>query len=247
MSKTILTVAFMSWSTIVLSQNSDDLTKDSISRNIRFGLMGDWQKGNLNQWSLMPNLSANVSNHSYFAQINISYDYLFVQDFAPLNDFWANGLFQYKQHNRFYFVANSIVGYAKSYKIRQSIYNGIGIGTNIKKNEPRNYIQCHVLGGFLNLQFENQFTSPSSSVCALIRTQFPVNKQLFLKWELATYNSIKEGDNFGGNNLIQINASVGKGLFFNLTHEIFYTNLSIQNSEKLNSVMFLGMQFQLSN
>ncbi|MGL1886938.1 MAG: hypothetical protein OCD76_10510, partial [Reichenbachiella sp.] len=79
MNKFFIFVLFLFCQIQVSCQTIDQQQKESLAYTVKFGLMGDWQKGNLNQWSIMPELYANLYTHEYYLQIGVSYNYLFTE------------------------------------------------------------------------------------------------------------------------------------------------------------------------
>lgn len=246
MKKYLLVVIVFLQVGFVFGRNANFERRDSLNFNAVIGLMGRWQTGNLNQFSLMPNVNFSLSNESFFTQINSKYEYIIVEDFNIVNDFWTNGIFQYQQQNRWFLAAASTAGFAKSYKIDHSVFVGGGVGVNLLKNSANKYFQFHGLAGYLDFKFENQTSHSALALGSLIRAKFPISEQINFKWDLATFHSTKEIGFWGGGNLFEIQFIVVKKLMMNVSHQTFFNNKTVEGIQKINSQMLFGIQYSIN-
>jgi len=221
-----------------------ETNKDSLKKSVQIGLMGQWQKGNLEQFSIMPNAVFKLYNNSFYTEVGASYNYLLLGEFNPVNDLWVRGLFQYKQNKRIYPSFHSINGFAKSYKIDGSYFSSVGAGLNLIENSPRKHLQFHLTAGYLYFKFADEFAHSTLGFGTSIRGLFPLSKQVKLTWLLSSYQSGQEIDFFGGGNQLKLDIMLSKRLFMNVIHQIYYHNKEIPNTEKTTSIMQFGISYK---
>ncbi|UTW63603.1 DUF481 domain-containing protein [bacterium SCSIO 12741] len=245
--KTVLLFLLISLGTIPLfAQQSDSLETDSLQWEIRAGMMGQWQKGNLNQWSVMPNALIRAYKKTFLVELMAKYSYVQVEGITPINDFWTKAIFQYRPTQRLYPVAHSINGFAKSFGIDHSFVNGVGGGVNLIKNNS-SYLQLHALGTYLNLQFSNSSPHSSFALGSLIRARLPISKNLSFLWELSTYHSTRQSAFWGGGNEVSLEFKITRRFFALINHQLFYNNIAAEGVEKLNTQTLLELSYQFRN
>lgn len=245
MFKSSIIIIILAFSLNGFSQEKQ-LTADSLSIHSHIGLLGRWQTGNLNQISLMPTGSISMAKPSYYANVNASYHFLRVNGFDVINDFWANGLFQYKPANSIYPSFHTTVGFASSYLIDHSSLTGVGLGANIHQKK-RSYLQAHLFTAYLNFKYQEESPHTALGLGSLIRANIPINGQVMLHWVFSTYHSTKEPGFWGGGNLFRLNIMLLKSLSLNITHQSYYNNKTATTIKNTNTEMLFGIQYNFSN
>ena len=220
--------------------------KDSLNTTVELGIRGRWQTGNLNQFGANPSLRMVFSKPTFNTEIQSNYQYLKVNGFVAVSDLWTNGIYRFQPEKKFFPMATSVFGFAKSYKIEHSIMAGAGVGLNVFRKSIGNYFQIHVFGGYLNLEFENGPTASTPSLGAFIKSSFSIIQQLRINWELQTYNPLIDTEFWGANNLLLLHFQVSKVLFLNISHQTIFNNKTISDIKKVNTLMMFGVQLRFS-
>jgi len=243
MKKHLIQLVILFSSTVGFTQTDGNEVKDSLFIQTHIGLMGRWQSGNLKQLNVMPNGGIKLSNSVFYSELNAIYNYLKIGEFNPVNDFWINGLYQYKPNQRIFAVAHTTNGFAKSYRIDYSSLTGAGIGLNVVKKSTDKYFQAHLITGYLHFKFENELAHKALGFGSIIRMSLPLAKQINVKWELSSYHSSKDATYWGGGNLLQLDFKINKRLFADIRHQVFFNQKNLQNIEKYNSILMFGFNY----
>ncbi|UTW67420.1 hypothetical protein KFE94_04725 [bacterium SCSIO 12643] len=228
-----------------ISIKGQEATQDSLKINLEIGLIGIWQKGNLEQLSLMPNGQLKLRTNKWYSEISSSYNFLIIQGYSPINDFWFNGLYQHQNSKKIYPYFQSVNGFAKTYLIDGSSFNSIGLGINLIPNTPTKYFQFHLSTGYLYFKFYHESSHTALGFGTLIRAYFPISDHLNLKWELAGYYSSDDHTYGGGNNNLTLEMFVTKRIFVTLMHQFYYHNRDIDGVERYTSILQYGLKYKL--
>ena len=245
--KGLILFMLLTHNVIAFSQSNEPQIKDSLIVDIRMGLMGRLQTGNLSQISLLPNASISIKRSSYFINVNTVYHFIRVNDFDVKNDFWFNGLLQYRPKKRIFPSFHSTIGFAASYLIDYSSLTGAGLGINILNPKNHSFFQAHIFGGYLHFKYQEQSQLASIGLGSLIRANIPIGKKVNFQWLLSTYQSTKNFNFWGGGNLFQFNFIVSKQLVLNLVHQSYYNNETASTIKNTNTEMLYGFQYNFSN
>ncbi len=246
MKKYLIQVVILFISTISSAQADSIKANDSLIIRAQIGVMGRWQLGNLKQLNIRPNGGIKIGNSAFYTEINTTYNYLKIGEFNPVNDFWINGLYQYKPDHRLFTVLYANNGFAKSYKIDYSSLSGVGIGVNVVNRSTVKYFQTHLIAGYLDFKFENELAHKTVGFGSVIRMSLPLTKQVYIKWELSSYHSLKDANYWGGGNVLQFDFKINKRLFANMRHQIFFNQKDKQNIEKYNSILMFGFNYKIN-
>ena len=111
------------------------------------------QTGNLKQFSTNLILNTKLSNSNFESNINASFQYVKVNDFNVINDFWSYGYFKYHQTKRLYPIGMVYGGFAKSFGINSSFLGGAGLGLNIIQKSPQKFLHLNVIAGYMNFDY----------------------------------------------------------------------------------------------
>ncbi|WP_281612847.1 DUF481 domain-containing protein [Flammeovirga sp. SubArs3] len=229
---------------ILFSMTAFSQELDTLKWNNRVSLIGRHQSGNLNQYSIMPTLRSTLHNSKIYVELDVNYQYIKVEEFEVVNDFWVSGLMQYGHQQKIYPVVYGLNGFAQSYHIDKSSFLGGGMGWNVLKQKPNTYLQLHVMAGYLNFQFTETPLHEAFSWSASARARFPISKLFQVEWEVLTYQSTKDTDYRGLGNLLVLNFMVNKWLGLNIRHQIYYNHKEVPLTENLNSVAYFGLNVQ---
>jgi|GEM_PF-3074330 len=244
MKQVILSIIVILISSISFGQTGETEIKDSLKKRIEFGVMGQWQKGNLEQFSIMPNTNLKLFNSSFRSEVNVTYNYLVLGGFNPVNDFWMNGLFQYKPDNRVFATINAINGFAKSYKIDGSFFNSAGVGVNLIQKTDAKQLQLSITSGYLHFKFADAIAHSTLGFGSMINGLIPLSKYANLKWRLSTYHSSQDHTFWGGGNLLKIDMMLSKHFFVNIMHQLYYHHKEVTNTKKYTSIMQFGIAYK---
>lgn len=218
--------------------------KDSLSVNAELGIRGRWQTGNLNQLGLNPDARLLLSNTKIALDFRASYQYLRVERFTAISDFWTSGLISYTPTRRFFPILAGYYGFAKSYKIDQSLFVGTGAGSNIINKSNRSFLQIHAFVGYFQFEFEEQDIHSTFAIGSIMKAAIPLGKPFHITWQLDTYHATFDSDLWGASNVIMINYQISKKLFLNLSHNTIFNNQSATNIKKVNTLMMFGIRYQ---
>ncbi|ANQ52360.1 DUF481 domain-containing protein [Flammeovirga sp. MY04] len=238
--KALLFSTLLLISSYVFSQEIDTLKWDN-----RISLIGRHQSGNLNQYSIMPTWRSTLHNSKINAVLDVNYQYIKVEEFEVVDDFWVSGMLQYGHQQKVYPIVYGLNGFAQSYHIDKSSFLGGGMGWNILKQKPNSYLQLHVMAGYLNFQFTETPLHEAFSWSGFIRTKFPISKMFQLEWEVLTYQSMKDTEYMGFGNLLVFNFMLNKWLGLNVRHQIYYDHKEVPLTENLNSIAYFGLNVNL--
>ena len=229
------------------SQQDNSSKKDSLIINGRFGLMGRWQTGNLNQISIMPNGSVSLHKSTFYADFMTTYHFLRINGFNAIDDLWTYGLYQHQPNRRIFPSVHSIIGYSKSFLIDHSVVTGIGAGVNIHKKSLANYLQLHLFGSYFNFQYQTESAHKAVAISSLIRAVLPINKHVNFQWVFSTYHSTKDTAFWGGGNSFRLNITLLKNLMLNINHQTYYNHQTTAHIKNTNTEMLFGIQYNFSN
>jgi len=210
---------------------------------INVGVRGMWQTGRTNQLDIAPNLKFQLLKKGHYFEQLVEYQYLTVNKFTIIHDFWSNSLFQLKQDKRFFPFITAAGGTARSFLLNRFILTGSGIGSNIYRKSITEYLQLHLFVGYLNYSLLN-FAHQAFSVGSIIRSNISLSKKVQLNWDFTSYHSTALSSSWGLQNNVKLNFLVGKNLRLNLNHRLFYNQQTIEGITKLNTIFLLGINYQ---
>ncbi len=218
--------------------------KDTLKTSLQIGVMGQWQKGNLEQLSVMPNGTLKLYNKKVYTELSANYNYLLLGEFNPVNDFWLSGIAQLKPYQRFFPAIQLVNGFARSYRIDQSNFNSIGGGINLINNQPNKYLQFHVTAGYLHFKFAGVAPHSTFALGTSLRSSFPLSEQVNLNWSFSTYHSGTDTEFWGGEHLLKLNVMLSKNLFLNVLHQTYYQNKEIPDTKKTTAILQFGISYK---
>jgi len=210
---------------------------------INVGLRGMWQTGRTSQIDIAPNLKLQLLKSNHYFEQSIEYQFLKVNNFAVVNDFWSSSLFQFKQNKKFYPFATLAGGTAKSFLLNHFIFTGAGIGSNIYRKSISEYLQIHAFIGYLDYSIDD-FLHQALSVGSIIRANVGLSKNIQLNWSFTSYHSTNLISSWGLQNNAKLNFLVSENLRINLNHRLFYNNQTVNQLEKLNTILLFGVNYQ---
>jgi len=208
------------------------------------GLRGRWQTGNLNQLGLIPSAQLLVEASKFSISINSSYQYLKVDGFNPVNDFWNFALFKANPKHTLHPILAANIGFARSYKINKSYTIGIGMGYNLRNKSSKDFVEMGVIAGYMDLEYENEKPHKSASFGLLLSTSFPIGENLHISNNLKTYHSSKDHTFWGGSNQIMLHYQLKENLSLNISQDLVFNNQNAGGIEKLNTLMLFGLQYR---
>ena len=217
---------------------------DTLTISSEIGLRGRWQTGNLNQLALNPTAHLLFSKKAFQAEVKGIYQFLRVEGFTIISDFWINGMVQLVPHKRIYPLITTNYGFAKSYKIGHSLLVGGGLGINLYQKSPRSFLQVNAFAGYMDLQFENEPRLSAPSLGTLLKAAVPIADRIHLSWELQTYHPDFNREYWGANNIVRLHFQVVKNLSLTASHHTIFNNKAITGIQKTNTLMLFGLQFQ---
>lgn len=240
MIRTYLTIGlFMTLSIRLFAQG------DSLSRSVNLSLMGQHQSGNLNSISLNPRAQIRFQSPDFSADLESSYQLLRVEGFTMVSDFWTEGLYQRAARKKFFPALALVSGFAKSYDLQSSLHLSAGMGFNVLKWKPNEFLQVHALVGYLRFEFNDIPAHSTAALGLALRASFPVSKTSSLSWKLKTYHSLSNKNFVGGDNLFLYHISIGQSFGLRLSHNIIFNNQTGAQISRINSVFLFGFDFKL--
>jgi len=210
---------------------------------IDLGVSGMWQTGRTNQINIAPNFKLQILKNNHYFEQNVEYQYLSVENFAVINDLWASSLFQFKQNRKFYPFATLVGGTAKSFLLNYFINTGAGIGSNIYQKSSSEYLQVHAFVGYLDYKIDD-FSHQALSVGSIVRANISLGKKVQLIWDFTSYHSTNSINSWGLQNHTKLNFLISKSLRINLNHRLFYNHQTVNQLEKLNTMLLFGINYQ---
>ncbi len=217
---------------------------DSLLVQMELGINGRWQTGNLNQLGLNPNARIALSKSNFHTELNVNYQFLRVEGFTAISDFWGNHLLQIQPNRKFYPVLSTLYGFAKSYKINHSFVIGGGIGTHLFKKSPAFFLQINVVVGYLNMEFEGETAYSKPNLGTMLKGVFPIATKINMVWELQTYHPGFDTDLWGANNRLLLQYPISKSLSISIIHNIIFNNKTVADIKKTNTLMMFGIQYR---
>lgn len=239
MKKVIFTIGFAFCLLGSLLAQTDSLQTQIVGR-----LMGQRQTGNLNSIAVSPSLGFTLSKKSFKTDLQTSYQYLQVGGFTLVSDFWVDALHQHRVHKRLYPMVSAIYGFAKSYQIKTSLHLSAGLGLNVRRKSPMNYLQVHAFAGYLNFEFEGAPTHSAAALGSAIRGAFPLSKTALLLWNVKSFHSLADTDFWGANNQVMLRYQISPALGLNISHNTVFNNQPFADIKRLNTVMMFGVDFK---
>ncbi len=217
--------------------------KPSIQANL--GIRGRWQTGNLNQLGLIPNAAILLQSENISLKINSSYQYLLVENFNPVNDFWTFSVLKWQTKRKIHPIIGANFGFAKSYKIKQSYSYGMGYEARLYEKSDKEYLYTGLLVGYMNFQFEHANSHTGAHMGLLLSSAIPVSDKIFMTIGLKSYHSLKEIDFWGGSSQIMLNYQFKKNLSLNISQDIVFNNQNEPGIKQLNTLMLFGVRYYL--
>lgn len=232
---------------ILLGWQSLRSQSDSLRIQLEVGLRGRWQSGNLNQLGLNPHGKLLLANSHQRSDWQATYQYLTVEGFAIISDFWLSGFHAFQPNKRIHPLAAVFTGFAKSYKITESLVSGVGAEVNIHQASAMNFLRMHLFAGYMHVTFQQELPHTALAIGSGLRSAFPLGKRLQVIWELDTYHSSKEVAFWGANHRLILLYPIFKGISFNLSHTTIFNNKTFPELKKTNTLMLFGIQFNHSS
>lgn len=217
---------------------------DSLQAQIQGRIMGQRQTGNLNSIAVSPSLGITLSKKTFKTDVQANYQYLQVDGFTLVSDFWIDALHQHQVHRRFFPMASAIYGFAKSYQIKTSLHLSAGLGLNIWRKSPMHYFQMHAHAGYLNFEFQGAPTHSAAALGSAFRGAFPLKKHAMLFWNVKSFHSLADTDFWGANNQVMLRYQISPALGLNISHNTVFNNQPFADIKRLNTVMMFGVDFK---
>lgn len=215
---------------------------ENSSTALQAGIRGRWQTGNLNQLALNPAANLSISQRKFDLDLRGYYQFLRVNGFTAISDFWTSAANRYQPTQRFFPLIAANYGFAKSYKIDHSLLLGTGFGVNLYAPTATSFFRLQFFAGYMNFQFESRepHTTPALGSAAMLT--FPLQERVNISWELHTYYSGKDSQFWGANNQLMIHFKVLKSLSINLNHSTIFNKKTVENIKNTNTLLLFGIQ-----
>ncbi|MGH1363994.1 MAG: DUF481 domain-containing protein [Calditrichia bacterium] len=220
---------------------------DSLSIAVEIGLKGRWQTGNLNQLAINPDASLVLSKAAFSSEVQASYQYLRVNGFVAISDFWTMGILRHRPNRTLFPMLATNYGFAKSYKIDHSFLIGPGVGINLYNNSPGDFLRVQVFAGYMNIKFESKDPHSTAAIGTISQSAFSISKRMNIAWDFQTYNPGLDAEYWGFNNRIIIHYMVIKNMSLNLGHTVIFNNKTVASIKKTNGLMLFGIQYIYKN
>jgi len=123
------------------------------------------------------------------------------------------------------------------------VLTGPGVGTNLYRRSISEYLQVHAFVGYLDYSIDD-FTHQALSVGSIIRSSMSLSKNVQLVWDFTSYHSTSLSSSWGLQNNTKLNFLVSKNLRLNLNHRLFYNHQTVNQLEKLNTILLFGINYQ---
>jgi hypothetical protein len=218
--------------------------QDSTITYFEIGINGRMQTGNLNQFGVQPTLRHSIFNSKISNDFQANYQYMTVEGFNLINDFWTKDIFKINPNRKFYPMAMAIFGTAKSYLIENSFNVGAGVGYNVVSKSPMQFMHLHLFGGYMYFKYQDEEAFESPTVGTNISSAFPIKNKATVIWELDTYHPIYGLDFWGFNNQLILQFQITKHISFNLIHNTIFNNTTTTNIQKWNTTTMFGIQYR---
>ena len=201
------------------------------------------QTGNLKQFSTNLILNTKLSNSNFESNINASFQYVKVNDFNVINDFWSYGYFKYHQTKRLYPIGMVYGGFAKSFGINSSFLGGAGLGLNIIQKSPQKFLHLNVIAGYMNFDYFTNVRQEGGVMNAFIQGNTRIiNERLNLSWEVHLYKAFNNNLAYGIQNQIRIGIPITKWLEIGISNTVNFNETVDLGKQKLNSMTLVGLK-----
>lgn len=222
--------------------------KDTTWVEGRIGLRGQWQTGLLNQFVINPNLQFNLNNKIIALETVANYEFLQVDAFNAINDFWSYVSLQYKPNKLIYPMVMGHFGFAKSYRLDHSLLGGVGAGVNLIKRKRYQYLQANLFVGYINFKFTNITAYQAPNAGAFLKMSLPLLKGVLrISWELHAYLSMLNAAYWGLDNRIGLAVQITKKFALHLSHNTIHNNITAPNISQTNTKLLFGLSYSFSN
>ncbi len=215
---------------------------DSLRIKVDVGLRGRWQMRNLNQLGFNPELKWRLSGESNNVELQGTYQFLRVEGFNVISDFWSNAFYQHGYDQKVFPMVMVMYGFARSYKIDHSVLAGAGVGFHGWRKSQEDFLRLQIYTGYLNLKFEEEVASPNFTLGSAISAAFRLGNPLGLSWELQTYHPISNTNLWGFNNALALTVALSDQLFISISHSTVFNAKTVTDIEKVNTLMTFGFQ-----
>ncbi|MFT5819582.1 MAG: hypothetical protein ACI8ZM_000807 [Crocinitomix sp.] len=204
------------------------------------------QTGNLKQFGSNLILNARISNSKFEFSTNASYQYVKVNDFNVINDFWSYGIFKYHHRKRVYPLIMTYYGFAKSFGIKYSFLSGLGGGINIVQKSPKNFLHANIIVGYMNFDYSLSQRQSGLVLNTFIQANATMFKEyLNIYWEAHAFRALNDSQSYGIQNQIRLGVPITKWLEIGISNTVNYNQTVDLGKQKLNSMTLAGIKLML--
>lgn len=220
--------------------------KDTLKLNATFNVLGRYQSGNLNEIGGAAVARVSLMNSKWYTRVSGSYNYVEIEKYTVMNDFWSSGLLKYQHTKRIYPITMVYAGFAKSFGIDEAYVAGVGAGVNIVQKSASQYLNINLIGGYSTFNYVN-VTDVNDLVTNIFISS---NTTLFkskaeINWEFhGFYHPTSTIDITGIQNNIRLALPLSKAIKFTLTHQYLYNSYVDVGISKSNSLLLFGLMIK---
>lgn len=237
-------------SLLILSFGTSDYAwsqNQGITLDLEAGVRVRWQSGNLNQLAVNPELRLKLASSHWQFSSQASYQYLQVEGFAILNDFWTYSEIAYQPQKRIFPIGSFRYGFARSYQIEQSLHTGLGLAWNIVQKSPKKFVRFSLIGGYLHFAYIGEPSHRSFALGSVIAASFPLGERLQLRLEGSSYHSLMALNYWGLSQSLGLLADLGKGFSLSINQNLIYNHQVVESIQNTNSLLMLGFQYRINS
>lgn len=221
--------------------------KQAIKLDLEAGLRVRWQSGNLNQLAVNPSLRLTLASPQWQLSSQASYQYLQVEGFAILNDFWTYSELAYQPEKRIFPIGSVRYGFARSYQIENSLHTGPGLAWNLIQQSPQKFVRLSLIGGYLHFAYIGEPSHQSFALGSVLAASFPLGERLQIRLEGSSYHSLMALNYWGLSQSLGLIADLGKGFSLSINQNLIYNHQVVESIQNTNSLLMLGFQYRINS
>ncbi|MCJ8288927.1 MAG: DUF481 domain-containing protein [Crocinitomicaceae bacterium] len=203
------------------------------------------QTGNLNQvgGGFTGNLS--FGNKTFNQEIGLSYNYVKVNGFVPVNDSWNHLLFKYKPSRRVYPFVIARYGFAKSFGLKTAFTTGAGAGINIVEAKPSSFLNFNIQAGYLYFEYYDSLIINEPVIESFVAGRAKlIENRLNLDWKLMGFITPWRENTYGLMNTLRLSFKLTKTIDFTISHEMLYNEVVPIDKKRLNTTFLFGIAYR---
>ena len=183
----------------------------------------------------------NATKKQWSGTLSASYQYVRVEGFTVVHDWWNYALLKRGYTKRLHPVGMLYYGAAKSFGMERALVGGVGVGLNVVRKSPVKFVRINTIVGYLNFNYSINSSVEGAVLNSFLNASWPLGKQAQLNLQTHGYLAPNESDVYGFQNTVQLAFPITRQVSATLSHMLVYSERVDEGKEQLNTTLLAGI------